>query len=154
VVQLDRRSGAIRDAAGVIEKFGTLPATIPDWLALVGDSADGFPGLPGWGARSASVVLAHYGSIDAIPDAVSEWDGALRKAVRGSDKLAETLAAERDLAKLFRLLATLRFDLPLFADVDEIRWQGPTEQMSEIARLLRDPSLSERAIQLSNARAS
>ena len=154
VVQLDRRSGKLRDEAGVVEKFGTLPATIPDWLALVGDSADGFPGLPGWGAHSASLVLARYGSINDIPDAAAEWDPALRKAVRGSDRLAQTLAAGRDQATLFRLLATLRCDLPLFDDVEETRWLGPTEQMVEIAELLRDASLCERAIRLSAARAA
>jgi 5'-3' exonuclease len=154
VVQLDRRSGTIRDEAGVVEKFGTLPATIPDWLALVGDSADGFPGLAGWGARSASQVLAHYGSIEAIPDAVATWDPAVRKAVRGSDKLAATLAASRDQAMLFRLLATLRSDLPLFDDVEETRWVGPTEQMVKVGELLRDGSLYERAVRLSASRAT
>jgi 5'-3' exonuclease len=154
VVQLDRRSGNIRDEAGVVDKFGVPPAAIPDWLALVGDSADGFPGLPGWGARSASVVLARYGSIAAIPDSVAEWDPALRKAVRSSDKLAQTLAGDRDQAMLFRLLATLRCDLPLFDDVEETRWLGPTEQMAEVAELLRDASLNERALQLSAARAA
>jgi 5'-3' exonuclease len=154
VVQLDRRSETIRDEKGVIERFGTAPATIPDWLALVGDSADGFPGLPGWGARSASLVLAHYGSIARIPDAVSEWDPGLRKAVRGSDKLAQTLAHGRELAMLFRVLATLRSDLPLFDDVETTRWLGPTKQMEEIAALLRDASLYERALKLSAARAS
>jgi 5'-3' exonuclease len=154
VVQLDRRSGTIRDEAGVVEKFGTLPATIPDWLALVGDSADGFPGLAGWGARSASQVLAHYGSIEAIPDAVATWDPAVRKAVRGSDKLAATLAASRDQAMLFRLLATLRSDLPLFDDVEETRWVGPTEQMVKVGELLRDGSLYERAVRLNAARAT
>jgi 5'-3' exonuclease len=153
VVQLDRRSGALRDESGVVEKFGVPPASIPDWLALVGDSADGFPGLPGWGARSASLVLAHYGSIDGIPDAVVEWDPELRKAVRGSERLAETLAGDRDQAALFRLLATLRSDLPLFNDVEETRWLGPTDQMAGIAELLRDASLSERAIRLGATRA-
>jgi 5'-3' exonuclease len=138
----------------VVEKFGVPPTSIPDWLALVGDSADGFPGLLGWGARSASLVLARYGSIKDIPDAVAEWDPALRKAVRSSDKLAQTLADGRDLATLFHLLATLRCDLPLFVDVEETRWLGPTEQMSEIAELLRDASLYERAIRLSAARAA
>jgi 5'-3' exonuclease len=152
VVQLDRRSGDIRDEAGVVEKFGVPPVSIPDWLALVGDSADGFPGLPGWGARSAS--LARYGSIKAIPDAVAEWDPALRKAVRSSDKLAQTLATGRDLATLFHLLATLRCDLPLFGDVEETRWLGPTEQMAQIAELLRDASLYERATRLSASRAA
>jgi hypothetical protein len=99
-------------------------------------------------------VLARYGSINGIPDAVAEWDPPLRKAVRSSDRLAQTLAAGRDQATLFRLLATLRCDLPLFGDVEETRWLGPTEQMAEIAALLRDASLFERATRLSAARAA
>jgi 5'-3' exonuclease len=154
VVQLDRRSGTIRDEEGVVEKFGTSPASIPDWLALVGDAADGFPGLPGWGARSAAVVLAHYGSISDIPDAVTEWDPGLRKVVRGSDKLAQTLAAGRDQAMLFRLLATLRSDLPLFEDVEATHWLGPTDQLEGFAELFRDKSLHHRAVQLAAARAA
>ena len=144
----------LRDEAGVVEKFGVPPRTIPDWLALVGDAADGFPGLPGWGARSASLVLARYSSINGVPDAADDWDPALRKAVRGSDRLAQVLAADRDQATLFRLLATLRCDLPLFGDVEETRWLGPTEQMAQIAELLRDASLYERATRLSASRAA
>jgi len=120
VVQLDRRKGALIDEGGVWDKFGVAPRSIPDWLALVGDSADGFPGLGGWGKRSASLVLAHYGHLEEIPDEASAWDPALAKAVRGAAKLATTLAAERSLAMLFRDLATLRVDRSLLADVEAL----------------------------------
>ncbi|MHB8438184.1 MAG: 5'-3' exonuclease [Acidimicrobiales bacterium] len=145
VVQLDRRKQLVIDEAGVWEKFGVAPGSIPDWLALVGDSADGFPGLAGWGKQSAAKVLAHYGSIDAIPDAMAEWDPALVRAVRGAGQLAQTLAAERELAMLFRTLATLRIDTTLLTDVDELRWRGPTEAFAETCEALRAPRLLERA---------
>ena len=145
VVQLDRRSGTVVDEAGVWEKFGVAPASIPDWLALVGDSADGFPGLAGWGKRSASVVLAHYGSIDAIPDAVADWDDDVRRQVRNAAGLAGRLAAERELALLFRELATLRVDRSLLEEVDDLAWPGPTEAFEEVSALLRDPGLAARA---------
>ena len=108
VVQLDRRTGVITDEDGVRSRYGIAPASIPDWLALVGDSADGFPGLSGWGRQSSSVVLARYGHIDAIPDHVADWDPEVARTVRSAPKLAARLAAERDLATLFRVLATLR----------------------------------------------
>jgi 5'-3' exonuclease len=145
VVQLDRRKGVITDEDGVWAKFGVGPSSIPDWLALVGDSADGFPGLAGWGKRSASTVLAHYGSFDAVPDRLSEWDPAVRTELRGAAKLAARLAEERQLAELFRDLATLRLDPGVLADVSELRWSGPTEGFDEVCRQLRDPSLVERA---------
>ena len=106
VVQLDRRKGQLVDEAGVRAKFGVPPESIPDWLALVGDSADGFPGLPGWGAKSAAAVLARYGHIDRIPDSNREWD----VDVRGALKLAATLAQQREQAELFLTLARLRTD--------------------------------------------
>ena len=123
VVQFDRRKGAIIDEDGVVAKFGVPPASIPDYLALVGDSADGFPGLPGWGAKSAAAVLARYGSLEAIPDSVGQWD----VTVRGGAKLASTLASAREAAALFKVLATLRVDRSLLASTDELRWQGPEE---------------------------
>src|SRR5580700_8868611 len=110
VVQLDRRTGTVSNEDQVWVKFGVAPRSIPDWLALVGDSADGFPGLAGWGKRSASLVLAHYGHLDQVPDKVAAWDPTLRQAVRGSAKLAARLADEREAAELFRHLATLRVD--------------------------------------------
>jgi 5'-3' exonuclease len=145
VVQLDRRRNAVIDEAGVVEKFGVLPRSIPDWLALVGDSADGFPGIAGWGKRTASVVLSHYLAIDAVPDAASAWDPGVRSLVRGADKLAARLAEERELAHLFRLLATLRVEKALLPDVADLEWHGPTTEFEEVGRHLRDPALVERA---------
>jgi 5'-3' exonuclease len=148
VVQLDRRSGTVSDEAGVWAKFGVAPRSIPDWLALVGDSADGFPGLAGWGKKSASLVLAHYGTFDRVPDAVADWDPEVRQAVRGAAKLAERLAAERERAELFRDLATLRVDPALLDTVGSLRWRGPTKDFEEVCRHFRDPALAERAAAL------
>jgi 5'-3' exonuclease len=120
VVQLNRRTRTFYDEDGVVAKFGVGPATIPDYLALVGDAADGFPGLPGWGKKSAATVLAKFSHIEAIPRDPSAWG----VNVAGAGKLALTLERERELAMLFRDLATLRTDIPLFDDVDELRWQG------------------------------
>ncbi len=145
VVQLNRRDGTVLSEEGVLAKYGVRPTSIPDWLALVGDAADGFPGLVGWGKRSAAVVLSRYGSIAAIPDDAGDWDPDTRRAVRGADRLASRLAAERDLAELFKVLATLRVDRRLLPAVDDLRWQGPTEAFPEVCRILGDPGLSERA---------
>jgi 5'-3' exonuclease len=148
VVQLDRRKNTITDEAGVWEKFGVAPHSIPDWLALVGDTADGFPGLAGWGKRSASVALAHYGSLNEIPDAVSAWDATVRREVRGAAKLAERLATERELALLFKDMATLRTDPPVLDDVASLRWQGPHSDFDDVCRHFRDPALADRAAAL------
>jgi len=121
VVQLDRRAGVTRDEQGVREKFGVPPASIPDYLGLVGDTADGYPGLPGWGAKSAATVLARYAHLERVPARAEDWD----VTVRGAKKLAATLAEYQELARLFRELATLRTDAPVFASVDELRWTGP-----------------------------
>jgi len=145
VVQWDRRQDILYDEAGVVAKFGVPPASIPDWLALVGDSADGFPGLPGWGAKSAAAVLARYGSIDAIPD--PPWD----VTVRGAAKLAATLDEARDAAELFRVLATLRTDGDV-GDVDDWRWTGPTSEFGAWADRLGSDRLARRAEKLSRAR--
>jgi 5'-3' exonuclease len=141
VVQFDRRRREMRDEAGVVERFGVRPTQIPDYLALVGDSADGFPGLQGWGPKSAALVLSRFGTIDAIPDHNSEWN----LPVRGAGRLAKTLADNRGDALLFRTLATLRDDADLFGDVDEIRWRGPTESFSSLSAALGAPELAERA---------
>lgn len=141
IVQFDRRRRELRDSDGVLERFGVPPGTIPDYLALVGDTADGFPGLAGWGPKSAASVLGHYRRIEDVPSSADDWD----VTVRGAKRLAETLAAERDRALLFRDLATLRAETALFEDVDELRWEGPTERLPEIARRLDDPSLPEDA---------
>ena len=152
VVQLDRRRGGVSDEDGVREKFGVSPTSIPDWLALVGDSADGFPGLPGWGKVSASTVLAHYVHLEAVPDDVSQWDPAVAKKVRGAAGLAARLAEQRDLALLFRQIATLRVDRSLLAGVDELRWEGPRPEFAEVCAYLGDPSLASRAHALAEAR--
>ena len=152
VVQLDRRKNVVTDEDGVWEKFGVAPASIPDWLALVGDSADGFPGLAGWGKTSASVVLAHYGNLDAIPDELSAWDQGVREGLRGAAKLSTRLAEERELAELFRDLATLRRDPDLLDGVETLRWRGPTADFEQVCELLRDPRLGERAFELAATR--
>ena len=121
VVMLDRRKGEIIDEAGVAAKFGVPPAAIPDYLALVGDAADGIPGIPRWGARSTAAVLTRYGSIDGIPADAGDWD--IR--VRGAGNLAKALAEQRDDALLYRTLATLRLDVPLpETDPEQLRWAG------------------------------
>jgi len=152
VVQLDRRKGVITDDAGVKEKFGVAPGSIPDWLALVGDSADGFPGLSGWGRVSAAAVLSHYGHLEAIPDAVGDWDPGLRKAVRSAPALAGRLADEREAALLFRTLATLRVERSLLASVDDLRWRGPTTEFEAVCDHLRDRMLLGRAGALAEGR--
>jgi 5'-3' exonuclease len=141
VQRIDSRSGAIRDEAGVIERFGVPPASVPDYLALVGDSSDGYPGLPGWGAKSAAALLARYGRLDAIPEDAAAWD----VTVRGADKLALTLRENRDLALLFRDLATLRTHDPALASIEELRWLGPTPAFVDFAARLDQPPLLQRA---------
>jgi 5'-3' exonuclease len=132
VVQLNRRTRAIMDEAGVVKKFGVPPASIPDYLALVGDAADGYPGLPGWGAKSTAAVLARYGHLELIPADWRQW--GVNAANPGA--LASTLAASRDHAFLFRTLATLRTDVTLFDDVDDLRWTGPTPAFLALAERL------------------
>jgi 5'-3' exonuclease len=132
VVQLDRRLNRTRDEAGVVTKFGVEPESIPDYLALVGDASDGYPGLPGWGAKSTAAVLAKFRHIEDIPDDWHTW----HVNAAGAAKLAATLAAERERALLFRTLATLRTDLPLFQSVDELKWNGPTPAFAAIGNRL------------------
>jgi 5'-3' exonuclease len=132
VVQMDRRTRIVRDEAGVIAKFGVPPASIPDYLALVGDAADGYPGLPGWGAKSTAAVLAKFGHLESIPDDWQTWSVNAASPAR----LAKTLAAERERALLFRTLATLRTDIPLLDSIDDLRWQGPTPAFGPLAAQL------------------
>jgi 5'-3' exonuclease len=132
VVQRDRVRKTTRDEAGVVARFGVPPASIPDYLALVGDTSDGFPGLSGWGAKSASTVLARFNRIEAIPEDHRAWGLKVTRA--GS--LAATLTRNRDLAQLFRHLATLRTDVPVFESVDELAWRGPTPALSGLRRRL------------------
>ena len=136
VVQMDRRRRTTRDEAGIVAKFGVPPVSIPDYLALVGDSADGYPGLPGWGAKSSAAVLRRYGHLEAIPDDWRTW--GVNAASPGA--LAAILARDRTRAFLFRDLATLRSDIPLFDSVDELQWMGPTPEFADLAARLGGPA--------------
>jgi len=129
VVQVNRRTNVIMDEAGVIAKFGVPPASIPDYLALVGDSADGYPGLTGWGAKSAAAVLAKFGHLESIPEDWRTWS----VNAHNPSSLARTLAEHQDLVLLFRQLATLRTDVALFDSVDELKWAGPTPSFAALA---------------------
>ena len=150
IVQLDRRTRELRNESGVRQKFGVSPESIPDWLALVGDSADGYPGLPGWGAKSAAAVLARYQHLEQIPKLALEWE----VSVRGALRLATTLAEQREQALLFRELATLRADAPIGADVDALRWTGPRPDFAAWSQRLGASSLHERASTLAAGRDS
>jgi 5'-3' exonuclease len=132
IVQLNRRTRVTLDEAGVIQKFGVSPASIPDYLALVGDAADGYPGLPGWGAKSSAAVLAKFVHLESIPADWREWHVNASSA----GTLARTLSIERDRALLFRTLATLRTDIPLFDNVDELQWRGAEPGFEELAARL------------------
>jgi 5'-3' exonuclease len=129
IVQLNRRTRVTLDEAGVVQKFGVSPESIPDYLALVGDAADGYPGLPGWGAKSSAAVLAKFVHLESIPADSREW----RVNAANATALAATLSRERERALLFRTLATLRTDIPLFDDVDQLRWNGPTTGFDALA---------------------
>jgi len=132
IVQLDRRKNITRDELGVVAKFGVGPASIPDYLALVGDSADGFPGLLGWGAKSAAAVLARFTHLESVPPDWREWG----VNVASPKALSSTLVANREQALLFRVLATLRTDIPLFESVDQLEWKGPTADFAPLAARL------------------
>jgi 5'-3' exonuclease len=138
VVQLNRRARTTCDEAGVIEKFGVPPASIPDYLALVGDAADGYPGLRGWGAKSSAAVLARFLHLESVPADHREWG----VSVANASTLAATLVKEREHALLFRTLATLRTDIALFDDVDQLRWKGPSPAFDKLGPRL-DAAVSE-----------
>ncbi|MBK9261680.1 MAG: flap endonuclease [Polyangiaceae bacterium] len=140
IVMLDRKNEAVMDEAGVVAKFGVRPASIPDYLALVGDSADGYPGLPGWGAKSAAAVLSAYGMIENIPREASSWT----VKVRGADKLAQTLAAQKNDALLFKKLATLRTDVPLTEQFGDLEWRGAKPELKMLCESLGMPDLVKR----------
>ena len=150
IFQLDRRKGVRIGVEGVIEKFGVPPESIPDFLGLVGDTADGFPGLPGWGAKSTAAVLARYGHIEDIPADAVDWD----VSVRGASKLAATLRDNIADALLFRRIATLEYDAPTIDSVDELEWTGPRPKLVGLAASVDAPGLAERAVRLAEARAS
>jgi len=141
VVQVDRRRNLVRDESGVIAKYGVPPTSIPDYLALVGDSADGYPGIPGWGVKGAAAVLATYCHLEKIPKDWRQWDRSLRKA----QTLTESLFSNWADALLFRTLATLRMDAPVFCEVDELRWNGPRPDFEEYCRQLGAPDLFRKA---------
>jgi 5'-3' exonuclease len=138
VVQLNRRTRVTSDEAGVIQKFGVTPASIPDYLALVGDAADGYPGLRGWGAKSSAAVLSRFVHLESIPTSYQDW----HVNVANASSLAATLTRDRDNALLFRTLATLRTDIPLFDDVDQLQWNGPSPSFTALAARL-DAAASE-----------
>jgi 5'-3' exonuclease len=146
IVQLIRRTGVILDEAAIIAKFGVPPASIPDYLALVGDAADGYPGLPGWGAKSTATVLARYAHIESIPVSCGDWHLNVANAVT----LADTLVRQRKQALLFRTLATLKADIPLFKKVDELQWTGPTSAFDAIGRLLDHAVIEKKQASKSN----
>lgn len=141
VVQLDRRRDILRDQDGIVEKFGVKPKSIPDFLALVGDSADGYPGLAGWGMKAAALALSQYENLEAIPKDWQQWHPSIRRA----RALAESLFSAWEDALLFRKLATLRLDVPVFSNLDELRWTGPGAGFAADCERLRVPELAMRA---------
>ena len=141
VVQLDRRRDILRDEAGVVAKFGVKPETIPDYLAVVGDSADGYPGVAGWGVKAAALTLSQYPHLEGIPKDWREWHASIKKA----RVLCESLFGAWSDALLFRALATLRLDVPVFDTVEDLRWKGPRASFEEQWRLLKAPDLLRRA---------
>lgn len=140
VVCWDRRRNIVLDETGVVQKFGVSPASIPDFLGLVGDAADGYPGIPGWGAKSASAVLSKFKHLEAIPENPESWG----MPVRGSARLAQNLSEHKDEAFLFRKLATLRTDVPLKESLDDLEWQGARRTLTEFCRACGDETLPER----------
>lgn len=140
VVALDRRKDRIIDEEAVRERFGVGPESVPDWQGLVGDSADGFPGVPGWGQASATALLQHYGHLESIPEGVGDWE----VQVRGRERLSTSLREHWEEALLYRRLATLRSDVPLKERLEDLRWEGPSEALKELCRRLRISDLSGR----------
>jgi 5'-3' exonuclease len=142
VVQLDRRRESLRDEAGVIAKFGIKPSSIPDYLAVVGDSADGYPGIAGWGAKAAAAVLSRYLHLEDIPKDWRQWDPTIQRA----RTLADALFGAWDDALLFRTLATLRLDVPVFRSIDDLLWRGPAKNFKRTCERMRAPELCRRAL--------
>ena len=142
VVQLDRRRETVRDEAGVIAKFGVKPSSIPDYLAVVGDSADGYPGIAGWGSKAAAAVFSQYSHLEEIPKDWRHWDPAIRRA----RPLAESLFSAWEDALLFRTLATLRLDVPVFTSINDLLWKGPAKNFKRTCERLKAPDLWRRAL--------
>jgi 5'-3' exonuclease len=142
IVQLDRRQNIVRDEGGVTAKFGVPPQSIPEYLAVVGDSADGFPGVSGWGPKAAALVLSQYPHFEAIPKDWRQWHSSIRKA----RTLSESLFSAWDDALLFRTLATLRLDVPVFDTVEDLRWKGPGPNFEEYCRRMKSPELLRRVM--------
>jgi 5'-3' exonuclease len=142
VIQLDRRRETLRDEAGVIAKFGIKPSSIPDYLAVVGDSADGYPGIAGWGSKTAAAVFSQYPHLEDIPKDWRHWDPMVRRA----PPLAESLFAAWEDALLFRTLATLRVDVPVFTSIDDLLWRGPAEDFKRTCERMKAPDLFRRAL--------
>ena len=147
VVQLDRRRNILRDEAGVVAKFGVKPQSIPDYLAVVGDSADGFPGVPGWGVKAAALTLSQYPHLEDIPKDWTSWHPSIRKA----RPLAESLFSAWNDALLFRTLATLRLDVPVFETIGDLRWRGPRENFEKYCQRLKAPELLRRVLSAQSA---
>jgi 5'-3' exonuclease len=147
VVQLDRRRDILRDEAGVVEKFGVRPQSIPDYLAVVGDSADGYPGIAGWGLKAAALVLSQYPRLEEIPRDWQAWHPSIKRA----RALCESLCSAWDDALLFRTLATLRLDAPVFDSVEDLRWKGPRPNFEETCKRIKAPDLLRRVMSAKSA---
>jgi 5'-3' exonuclease len=142
VVQLDRMRGILRDEAAVVAKWGVKPESIPDYLAVVGDSADGFPGLPGWGPKAAALTFSQYQHFEDIPKDWRKWP----PSIRGAQRLSSVLFEQWNDALLYRTLATLRLDVPVFETVDELQWKGPRPEFERYSKLIQTPALNARAM--------
>jgi len=146
VVQLDRRRDILRDEAGVVAKFGVKPLSIPDYLAVVGDSADGFPGVPGWGQKAAALTLSQYPHLEDIPKEWRDWHPSIKRA----RALSESLVNDWNDALLFRTLATLRLDVPVFDTVDDLCWRGPRNNFEEQCQRMKASDLLRRVTSASS----
>jgi 5'-3' exonuclease len=148
VVQLDRRRGILRDEAGVQEKWGVSPESIPDYLAVVGDSADGFPGLPGWGPKAAALTFSRYPHLEGVPKDWRQW----HPSIRGAQRLSGVLMEQWSNAILYRTLATLILDVPVFETVDELQWKGPGPEFERYCERIQFPGLHARAVAAERAK--
>ncbi len=148
VVQLDRRRGIVRDESGVVAKWGVRPPSIPDYLAVVGDTADGFPGLPGWGPKAASLTFSQFGHLEAVPKDWRQW----HPSIRGAQRLSAVLTEHWTNAILFRTLATLKQDVPVFQAVDDLEWKGPSPGFERFCERIQFPALHARTMAAASGR--